>query len=102
MLHCVPVHVQVSGESKEPVSIVVEEWEESQEGGEKEESMDVSLSEPVDEPANPRLFERHLVVSECKQVCECMYVCACVCVRTCVCVYLKCSCMYIAAFTRSA
>ena len=69
-INCVPVHMQVSVGSKEPVSIVVEEWEESQErvgageGGEKEESMDVSLSEPVDEPANPRLFERHLAVSE--------------------------------------
>ena len=46
------VYVQVSGVSKEPVSIVVEEWEESQErakdgGEEEEESMDVSFSEPV-------------------------------------------------------
>ena len=75
------MYVQVSSGTKEPVSIVVEEWEESQEGakdgGEEEESMDVSFSEPVDEPANPKLFERHLVV------CVCVCVCMCACVRVC-------------------
>ena len=83
---CTFVHVlHIQGCSRDPLTVVVEDWEESQtpggeeamaeesQGGEESMAVDLSLSEPVDEPASRRQFERHLAV-----VCICVCVCVCV------------------------
>ena len=84
------VYLTLQGSPEDPPPLVVEDWEESQsgsQGGEESMTVDLSLSEPVDEPASRRQFERHLVVVRvCVCECECgMCVggCECVCVWMC-------------------
>ena len=82
--HTCYVYLTLQGSSEDPPPVVVEDWEESQsgsQGGEESMTVDLSLSEPVDEPASRRQFERHLVVVRvCVFECECVWVCVCGCV----------------------